>query len=566
MRIVGYGVCGPNEKYLEDTLKEFKRLCDDVVIVGNNIDNDSSSLIKSYGFKLVIDNREWGKSQNRIKEDLVKNHVAGLNPDWCVCLDMDETFDSHFTRERLEELESLSDALHFYVTNLWDDGWNPKWSFWNIRAWKWKKDMQESIGDKFYAFEQRPLHCGLAPKWAYMIGGYAPHLLIHRGLQDKKTRDRKVDRYKKYDPNAQYRDRSYYDALAKDESVEYNEEEVYKQVKEEVSNYKQKPKPLHMKPKEPIMFFRRVSDGVVLDTPASRAGSMLNSPDFELVHEAVTPDKKAPLIKKDSKKKVVYVANHGELIDDDTEGHIARSFRELGYDVQCVEPDENIPDGDLLLYHKWIPDVSFSGKKACWMFDKVDFNDRRVEMQKIKEMSDFFFTSDMTAFPDAIELRQGVGYECDTGEKVDCPEIVFTGSGYNGREDWISLIKQEFGDKFGHYNRVFRKELNDLMVSSKIVVCPDYPVDENYWSNRAINAIGRGAFVIHPDCGIRRFLEPGKEIVLYKDREDMIKKIKYYLSQNKRREAIREAGVKKVRENYTYKDSVKEIVKHVFGV
>ena len=34
MRIVGQLVCGQGEadRYLEDTLKEFKRLCDDVVI------------------------------------------------------------------------------------------------------------------------------------------------------------------------------------------------------------------------------------------------------------------------------------------------------------------------------------------------------------------------------------------------------------------------------------------------------------------------------------------------------------------------------------------------------
>jgi hypothetical protein len=70
-KIIGYGICGPNEKYLTQTLDCFKSLCDHTVILGNNIDDDSERLIKSYGFDLLKDNREWGLNQHKIKEEFV---------------------------------------------------------------------------------------------------------------------------------------------------------------------------------------------------------------------------------------------------------------------------------------------------------------------------------------------------------------------------------------------------------------------------------------------------------------------------------------------------------------
>ena len=86
-RIIGFMVCGPNEKYLESSLKEFKRLCDDAMIVTNNADEKTKELIKSYGYKTYEDNREWGKDQPNIKTDLLKKIGEELNPDWIIAIE-----------------------------------------------------------------------------------------------------------------------------------------------------------------------------------------------------------------------------------------------------------------------------------------------------------------------------------------------------------------------------------------------------------------------------------------------------------------------------------------------
>lgn len=205
--IIGYGVCGKEaDRYLEATLKEFARLCDDTIILLNNATDKEKELITKYGFKTIEDNREWGMWQHRIKEDLMQE-VKKLNPTHCVCLDMDEVFDQELTKDKLVKLFDTGHALYFYMVNLWEEGWNRKQSFWNIRAWTWSEDLK---------FENKPLHCGLAPAWCYRFGSYAPYFVKHYGLMKKEDRQKKIARYEKYDPEAKFKAKQYYDALHND--------------------------------------------------------------------------------------------------------------------------------------------------------------------------------------------------------------------------------------------------------------------------------------------------------------------------------------------------------------
>lgn len=245
MNVIGYGICGKGEAkhYMRATMEEFKRLCDDTILLLNNVSPAEKKLIKEYGFKTITDNREWGLFQNKIKEDFIRDHVSKLRPDWCVCLDMDEVFEARFTRQELEKITLDGWGFHFYIVNLWNTGHKPRLNFWNVRMWKWTGDC---------IFENRPLHPGLAPKWAYQINQYAPFILKHYGLKDKEDRMRKVERYDKYDPNAKYRSRSYYEDLKTDDCSPYNEDSVHKEVAEYVQKYKPTiiKKPMTQPPKD----------------------------------------------------------------------------------------------------------------------------------------------------------------------------------------------------------------------------------------------------------------------------------------------------------------------------
>lgn len=215
-KIVGLMVCGPGEadRYLEASLKEMKRLCDDAIIATNNADKKTIKLIEKYGFWHYEDNREWGIHQPSIKTTLLEK-VGRLNPDWIIAIDSDEVFAPEFTREEAERLANTKEvAYYFMVVNLYNDPEHFAHDvgiqrFWNIRFFRYLPEFG-------LTYQKTNLHCGLAPPFAYHNGWHAPFYLEHYGLMKPEDRRRKAERYKKYDPTAKFKSRVYYDDLEKD--------------------------------------------------------------------------------------------------------------------------------------------------------------------------------------------------------------------------------------------------------------------------------------------------------------------------------------------------------------
>lgn len=227
MKIIGQMVCGPGEadRWLEDSLKEFKRLCDDAVVVTCNATNKEIGLIKRYGFWTYEDNRTWGENQDKIKSDLLER-IAKLHPDWILSLDTDETMRGT-TRDDLESITKGRTATYFYVVNLWNDEYHHYRSFWNVRFYALPSESNRR-------FQRTPLHCGSSPPVAWRQSAketYVPIILLHKGLMLPDDRRRKAQRYDTYDPSAQYKGREYYDDLvANIQGQQYNEQEVLNEI------------------------------------------------------------------------------------------------------------------------------------------------------------------------------------------------------------------------------------------------------------------------------------------------------------------------------------------------
>lgn len=277
--IIGYGICGGGEanRYMEETLKEFKRLCDDTIILGNKITDSERSLIAKYKFKLVEDDREWGKLQWKMKQDFIERHVSKLvkEGDMLVCLDMDEVFCDHLTREWIEK--APLDAYHVFVVDLWNDEehYKPESCFWNVRIWRWNGETK---------FKDKPVHCGLAPQWAYHYHRFAPFILKHYGLMKKEDRERKIKRYNKYDPKAQHLDRKYYDMLMSDRAKDFLPNTLCKQIEKEVETYKQtKPQSRNMAKEKMRYAYVKNPHGVVVDIPERDLQMTLKRRGFEFV-------------------------------------------------------------------------------------------------------------------------------------------------------------------------------------------------------------------------------------------------------------------------------------------
>jgi hypothetical protein len=197
------------------TLDEFKRLCDNVLIVTCNATKKEKKLIEKYGFDQYEDNREWGREQPNIKTTLLETAGAKYSPDWVIALDMDEVFAPEFTRQEAERLGSGDEiAWYFFIINLYNDRDHFAHDagiqrFWNIRFFKY-------LPAYGLQYQRKNLHCGLAPPIAYQYGWHAPYYLEHYGLMLTADRAAKMLRYQKYDPNKIWKAGSYYDDLGRE--------------------------------------------------------------------------------------------------------------------------------------------------------------------------------------------------------------------------------------------------------------------------------------------------------------------------------------------------------------
>ena len=263
--------------------------------------------------------------------------------------------------------------------------------------------------------------------------------------------------------------------------------------------------------------------------------------------------------------KIVYAANHGNSHSDDTEGHIAKALRELGHEVDCVPQGALLPEGDMLLFHKWIP-PEFKGTKVCWYFDKI-WKDRGSWYKEVVDKVDHIFITDGSWARNHPNkklhiLRQGIG-DSTLGIKVpNAPEIAFVGSVYADRGNWVKRLQKRYPGQFEALQGYYNMRMNDLCASVDIFVAPGFPCDEFYWSNRIYLVTGSGGFLIHPRLkGLHEYTDD--EVVFYDSEEEMFEKIDHYLEHPEEREKIRLAGYNKTKTLYTYKTRCQKLLEKI---
>lgn len=267
--------------------------------------------------------------------------------------------------------------------------------------------------------------------------------------------------------------------------------------------------------------------------------------------------------------RIIYFANHGNKGSDDTEGHIAFSLSKLGHEVLRVHErnDPTIEKGDLFLFHKggknifeYLPKIKMP--KIFWYFDKVEFNDRVKWITRIMGLIDLGFTSDETWVKKSGQkrlfvLRQGIGDRIMSNytPKIvkNAPKIAFTGSIYGKRIEWVKRLENRYGSRFRAVNSYFNENLYDLCASTQIIVAPEYPGDDYYWSSRIYMILGSGGFLVHPKFkGLEKEYIDGYHYVGYQGEEELFQKIDYYLERREECDKIRKQGQEKTHKDYSY--------------
>jgi len=287
--------------------------------------------------------------------------------------------------------------------------------------------------------------------------------------------------------------------------------------------------------------------------------------------------------------RIVYIGNFDYMWDEE---HVARCFEKLGHEVMRVP--EKKPMGVIVpAILEFKPDFVLWAKlrvgrpseiirickennikTVCWIWD-LYFGYQREHQIKNNNMfkADLVFTSDDGHEEDWKEhgiahkcIRQGIYDEeavlLPTEEKEH--DVVFVGSENPLNEDRTKLFKDFDFKWFGKKdtNEVRGMRLNELYTKTKIVI-GDSVYSPHYWSNRVVETLGRGGFLIHQE--VEGLKEAYPHLVTYKrgDYKDLKEKIAYYLGNDKEREEIIKKNYEWVLDNHLCSLKCKELCKNL---
>lgn len=144
-------------------------------------------------------------------------------------------------------------------------------------------------------------------------------------------------------------------------------------------------------------------------------------------------------------------------------------------------------------------------KIAFWYVDKI-YRGREIMVEAVLPLVDFGFTVDGTyvrrhIHKNLIDLKQATADKFPKGHKnpiYEC-DIAYVGSVYaEPRKQFVSAMGRQYGEHFRVYTDVYGQDFADLCVSAKIIISPDYPLNDFYWGDRIYRVLGCGGFLIHP--------------------------------------------------------------------
>lgn len=282
--------------------------------------------------------------------------------------------------------------------------------------------------------------------------------------------------------------------------------------------------------------------------------------------------------------RIAFIGKFKRLHDEE---YIARSFESLEHTIERI--DERLSKyeiierielfkPDIVLWTKLsigeaqkIRDYCRKYKTVCWVFDLYIGYQRETRLHTPAFTADYVFTTDGGHDKEFRELginhtcvRQGIyDKECILLPFKDIEnEVIFVGSDNPYFPERRRLVESVGAKWFGRENTndIRGMALNELYASSRIVIGDSVP-SPHYWSNRVVETLGRGGFLIHRDVeGIK---EAYPYLITYNDIQELREKIEYYKQHEEERRDIIKKNYEWVKENYTCKKQCQKLLSYI---
>lgn len=283
-------------------------------------------------------------------------------------------------------------------------------------------------------------------------------------------------------------------------------------------------------------------------------------------------------------KIIAFIGKFNRLWDEE---YIARSFEMLGCTVIRLQEDRMTPHEiiesleftkpDIVMWTKLmvpqpekVRDYCMKYITVCWVFDLYFNYVREYRLTSHPAFTaDYVFTTDGGNDERFKKLginhkcvRQGIySEECHLVPHREIEhEIIFVGSLNPHYPERNELIKELGAEVFGNKEEVRGMALNELYASTRIVIGDSYP-SKRYWSNRIVETLGRGGFLIHKE--VEGLKEEYPYLVTYTDKEDLKRKIEYYKEYEAERRLIIKQNHRWVANHYTMDRKCREILNYI---
>ncbi len=141
-------------------------------------------------------------------------------------------------------------------------------------------------------------------------------------------------------------------------------------------------------------------------------------------------------------------------------------------------------------------------------------------------------------------------------------DVGFCGNYVKGRKKWLDNLSNYCNLKKDIF--IIGAAMVRAINSYKIHWNKNYSIDINY---RTFETLGCKTFLLtnKTDC-LSNMFSIGKELVTYKTFDDCVDKIKYYLRNPVKRQAIAEAGHERARKFHTYDNRAETLIKIIEGI
>lgn len=291
--------------------------------------------------------------------------------------------------------------------------------------------------------------------------------------------------------------------------------------------------------------------------------------------------------------RILYIAKHGQVdTTNDDEGAITFALEQLGHSVTTIREceahrlDASKLEADFALFHGW---YGYDGEvfrdklrmpKVFWYFDLVDWKTADAELharhlkriawakQMIQQCDLGFFTDgdwvDRDKTGKAYWLTQGADerfVESWATPIIDPVDVLFVGGTGYGRGSLIKDLQERYGTSFCHVKGgYYGAGLEYRIHSSRVVVAPDTPITDRYWSNRVYNMLRYNAYLLHPySNGLRT--QYSAKLAMYETREHLHQLIEHTLQKPEHfTSKMQYMGHEHTMSNHTYRHRCEQLV------